>query len=73
MSRGNSRTNRRSVRVVCPTFNVTESPADPAVRRDGDRRLLGVTETNRWFGGLESRKRGGRRAPGLAVAGRIAG
>jgi hypothetical protein len=33
-----------------------------ADRRDGDRRLLGATETNRWFGGLESRKRGGRRS-----------
>jgi hypothetical protein len=33
-----------------------------ADRRDGDRRLLGATETNRWFAGLESRKRGGRRS-----------
>jgi hypothetical protein len=31
-------------------------------RRDGDRRLLGETETNRWFSGPESRKRGGRRS-----------
>src|ERR1700722_546768 len=27
-----------------------------ADRRDCDRRLLGATETNRWFGGPESRK-----------------
>jgi hypothetical protein len=33
-----------------------------ADRRDGDRRLFGATETNRWFGGLDSRKRGGRRS-----------
>jgi hypothetical protein len=33
-----------------------------ADRRDGDRRLFGATETNRWFGGLESRRRGGRRS-----------
>jgi hypothetical protein len=32
-----------------------------ADRRDSDRRLLGTTETNRWFAGPESRKRGGRR------------
>lgn len=33
-----------------------------ADRRDSDRRLLGATETNRWFGGLDSRKRGRRLA-----------
>jgi hypothetical protein len=32
-----------------------------ADRRDSDRRLLGETETNRWFAGTESRKRGSRR------------
>ena len=32
-----------------------------ADRRDSDRRLFGETETNRWFGGTESRKRGSRR------------
>jgi hypothetical protein len=32
-----------------------------ADRRDSDRRLFGATETKRWFAGLESRKRGGRR------------
>jgi hypothetical protein len=31
-------------------------------RRDSDRRLFGATETNRWFVGLDSRKRAGRRA-----------
>jgi hypothetical protein len=30
--------------------------------RDSDRRLFGATETNRWFAGVESRKRGGRRS-----------
>jgi hypothetical protein len=33
-----------------------------ADRRDSDRRLFGEIETNRWFAGPESRKRGGRRA-----------
>jgi hypothetical protein len=33
-----------------------------ADRRDGDRRLLGETETTRWFAGSERRKHGGRRA-----------
>ncbi|HEY6619924.1 MAG TPA: hypothetical protein VIY68_10285 [Steroidobacteraceae bacterium] len=33
-----------------------------ADRRDGDRRLFGATETNRWFGGVESRQREGRRS-----------
>ena len=33
-----------------------------ADRRDSDRRLLGATETGRWFAGPESRKRGGRRS-----------
>ena len=33
-----------------------------ADRRDSDRRLLGAKETNRWFAGPESRKRGGRRS-----------
>jgi hypothetical protein len=33
-----------------------------ADRRDGDRRLFGATETNRWFGGVDGRKRGGRRS-----------
>jgi hypothetical protein len=31
-------------------------------RRDSDRRLFGATETNRWFAGVETRKRGGRRS-----------
>jgi hypothetical protein len=31
-------------------------------RRDGDRRLLGATETTRWFAGQEKRKRAGRRS-----------
>jgi hypothetical protein len=33
-----------------------------ADRRDGDRRLFGATETNRWFVGPDSRNRGGRRS-----------
>jgi hypothetical protein len=33
-----------------------------ADRRDGDRRLFGGTETNRWFAGSEGRKRGNRRS-----------
>ncbi len=33
-----------------------------ADRRDGDRRLLGATETNRWFAGSERRKHAARRA-----------
>jgi hypothetical protein len=33
-----------------------------ADRRDSDRRLFGATETNRWFAGVESRKRRGRRS-----------
>jgi hypothetical protein len=33
-----------------------------ADRREGDRRLLGETETNRWFAGSERRNRGGRRS-----------
>jgi len=33
-----------------------------ADRRDGDRRLFGATETNRWFVGVESRQREGRRS-----------
>jgi hypothetical protein len=33
-----------------------------ADRRESDRRLFGATETNRWFGGVDSRKRGGRRS-----------
>lgn len=33
-----------------------------ADRRDGDRRLLGETETHRWFAGSENRKAGGRRS-----------
>jgi hypothetical protein len=33
-----------------------------ADRRDSDRRLLGATESNRWFAGPECRKRGGRRS-----------
>jgi len=32
-----------------------------ADRRDGDRRLFGETESNRWFAGSEGRKRGNRR------------
>jgi hypothetical protein len=31
-------------------------------RRDGDRRLLGETETGRWFAGTEKRIRAGRRS-----------
>lgn len=30
-------------------------------RRDGDRRLIGTTETGRWFSGAEKRTGGGRR------------
>jgi hypothetical protein len=33
-----------------------------ADRRDGDRRLFGATETNRWFPGLDNRKRRSRRS-----------
>jgi hypothetical protein len=33
-----------------------------ADRRDRDRRLFGASETNRWFAGLESRRRGTRRS-----------
>jgi hypothetical protein len=33
-----------------------------ADRRDGDRRLLGMSETNRWYAGGERRNRGGRRS-----------
>ena len=33
-----------------------------ADRRDADRRLLGLAETNRWYGGAERRNRGGRRS-----------
>jgi hypothetical protein len=33
-----------------------------ADRRDCDRRLFGATETNRWFVGVECRKREGRRS-----------
>jgi hypothetical protein len=33
-----------------------------ADRRDGDRRLFGATETNRWFAGADSRTRGSRRS-----------
>ena len=32
-----------------------------ADRRDSDRRLFGATETNRWFVGIDNRKREGRR------------
>jgi len=32
-----------------------------ADRRDGDRRLFGATETNRWFAGPDNRKHGCRR------------
>jgi hypothetical protein len=31
-------------------------------RRDADRRLLGMSETNRWYAGGERRNRGGRRS-----------
>jgi|SRR5579859_147573 len=31
-------------------------------RREGDRRLFGASETNRWFAGTDNRKRGGRRS-----------
>jgi hypothetical protein len=31
-------------------------------RRDSDRRLFGAAETNRWFAGVDSRKRAGRRS-----------
>jgi hypothetical protein len=30
--------------------------------REGDRRLLGMSETGRWFAGTEKRKRAGRRS-----------
>ena len=33
-----------------------------ADRRDGDRRLFGTTETNRWFAGRDNRKGGRRRS-----------
>ena len=33
-----------------------------ADRRDSDRRLFGATETNRWFVGVECRKREARRS-----------
>jgi hypothetical protein len=33
-----------------------------ADRRASERRLFGATETNRWFAGLESRRRGSRRS-----------
>jgi hypothetical protein len=33
-----------------------------ADRREGDRRLFGAAETNRWFGGRDNRKRGRRRS-----------
>jgi hypothetical protein len=33
-----------------------------ADRRDGDRRLFGAIGTNRWFVGVDSRTRGGRRS-----------
>jgi len=33
-----------------------------ADRRNRDRRLFGASETNRWFAGLESRRRGARRS-----------
>jgi hypothetical protein len=33
-----------------------------ADRRDSDRRLFGAAETNRWFVGVDSRKREGRRS-----------
>jgi hypothetical protein len=33
-----------------------------ADRRDSDRRLFGATETNRWFAGVDGRKRGSRRS-----------
>lgn len=33
-----------------------------ADRRNSERRLFGAGETNRWFAGLESRRRGGRRS-----------
>jgi hypothetical protein len=32
-----------------------------ADRRDGDRRLFGATETNRWFAGVDGRTHRGRR------------
>ena len=34
-------------------------------RREGDRRLFGATETNRWFAGRDNRKRVSRRATEL--------
>jgi hypothetical protein len=33
-----------------------------ADRRDGDRRLFGAAETNRWFAGVNNRGRQGRRS-----------
>jgi hypothetical protein len=38
-----------------------------ADRRDSDRRSFGTTETNRWFGGFDSRKRGRRSAEKVTV------
>jgi hypothetical protein len=32
-------------------------------RREGDRRLFGAAETNRWFAGRDNRKRLSRRSP----------
>jgi hypothetical protein len=40
-----------------------------ADRRDSDRRLLGSTETNRWFAGSERRERGGRRSTEMGFGG----
>jgi hypothetical protein len=39
-----------------------------ADRRDSDRRLLGETETNRWFVGPQNRKRGSRRSAAKQLA-----
>jgi hypothetical protein len=46
----------------CPTpASCTCKFRKHADRRDGDRRLLGMAETNRWYAGGERRNRGGRR------------
>jgi hypothetical protein len=47
----------------CPTpANCSCKFRKHADRRDGDRRLFGEIETNRWYAGSERRLRGGRRS-----------
>ena len=40
-----------------------------ADRRDSERRMFGASETNRWFAGLESRRRRVRRSTASSEAG----